>query len=297
MVNTEETETIGELLRSSAVRLSEAGVPDARREAASLLCAAAGIEHAAIIAHLERRIDAASAVKFRTWTDRRAAREPFHYITGSKEFFGLRFQVAPGVLIPRAETEILVETAISELQRSNALDLCEVGVGSGCIAVSILKNVPGARCVGLEISESAMECARVNAFAHRVADRVDLRRSDLFSALDKDERFAMIVSNPPYVPDADRPNLQPEVRDHEPPEALFAGPEGLDKIRAIIEGAPRHLIPGGQLIAEIGFGQADRVAELLVPPAWAAAQFKTDLQGIRRMISARLAEVFSVETK
>jgi release factor glutamine methyltransferase len=216
---------------------------------------------------------------------RRAAREPIAYIVGHQEFWALDFGVSPAVLIPRPETELVVESALA-LIADGAVELADVCTGSGCIAVAIACDRALVRVTATDLSEAALEVAHRNAVRHQVAHRVTFRQADLLAGLDG--IFDVIAANPPYVPEADRASLQPEVRDHEPAVALFAGPDGLQTIRRLVGGAPDRLRPGGTLIFEFGFGQAEAVAELISATArLKMIELRPDLQGIPRVALAR----------
>lgn len=281
--------TIFDLLNQSAKRLSDAGVADPRREAASLLTFALDKPSAFLIAHPEYELTIDEAARLDEYIARRANREPFQYITGRQEFYGLDFEVTPDVLIPRPETEILVEEAIKERKKLNELNklaFCEIGVGSGCIAVSILHNVPAATAVAIDISAKALAVAERNAERHGVAGRLSFQIGDIFDAVT--DKFDVIVSNPPYIPDADLTDMQQEVRDFEPHNALFAGTDGLDIIRRIIDDAPEHLNRGGSLLMEIGFGQSKVLGDIVDLRIWSRLEFIPDLQGIDRVLKVRL---------
>lgn len=277
--------TINEAIDWAAKTLAAAGVADARRDAALLLQTALDRDRAWLIAHSTDEIPESAA--FEAMVRRRSSREPLQYITGRQEFFGIDFAVRPGVLIPRPETELIVEHAIGFLRQLADPVFCEIGVGSGCISASILANLPGASAVGLEISEAAISVAAANAARIGVAERFDIRRSDLFSALGE-ESFDLIVSNPPYVAAAEVEALAPEVRDFEPRTALTDEADGLAIIAKIIGQSPRFLRPGGLLLVECGAGQSERVLGLADPTVWRNARFARDLQGIERMFSGRL---------
>ncbi len=281
-------ESVSELLKSAAGDLAAAGVAEARREASSLLSFAIGRERTFVIAHPDFVPSTDEIGRFRSVVARRASREPLQYIIGKQEFYGLEFEVAPGVLIPRPETEILVEKAVEFLASAGESTFCEVGVGSGCISAAILTKVPDATAIGLEISPDAISIAERNARKLDVLSRLEFRLSDVFSALAEDERFEAIVTNPPYVPLADLAGLQPEVRDHEPVTSLSDGADGLSIVRMIVEGAPNHLKTGGLLLVEIGFTQSSAVAAMLDRKVWDEAEFLNDLQGIPRILCARL---------
>lgn len=279
--------TVAELLKTASAQLAEAGIEDAPRQAASLLTLAIKKDRTFLIAHPEYVLRAEEEARFNDHLKRRAAREPLQYIRGTQEFYGFEFEVAPGVLIPRPETEILVEKAIEILKDHEAPFICEVGVGSGCISISILHLLEQAFGVGVDISEMAIEIAERNAIRNGVMERLTLKRSDIFSAF-SGEKFEMIVSNPPYIPAAEFEELQPEVRDHEPAGALTDGGDGLSIIRGIVAGAPSHLLPGGYLLMEIGIGQAEDVSGMFDRAVWDGVDIIRDLQSIPRTVVAQL---------
>jgi release factor glutamine methyltransferase len=192
-------------------------------------------------------------------------------------------------LIPRPETELIVENAIEILNGCDASTFCEIGVGSGCISVAILHELEKARAVGLDISENAIAVARKNAEKHDVSERLELKISDVFSSLGS-EKFDLVVSNPPYISAEEMKTLQPEVGDFEPLAALTDGDDGFSVIERIIETAPQHLKENGFLLMEIGFGQAAKVSEMFEPKLWRAVEFLPDLQGIARTVKARLGD-------
>jgi release factor glutamine methyltransferase len=270
--------------------LRRAGVPEARREAASLLAHVIARDRAYIMTHAERLLPASDARRFREYVERRAAGEPLQYITGHQEFFSLDFEVTPAVLIPRPETELLVETALDLLGTTSAAPqrICDVGTGSGCIAITILHERSFTQAVGLDISELALRVAARNAARHRVRERLALVASDCFAALDeRAARFTLIVSNPPYVATEALAGLQREVREHEPRVALTPGADGLDVIRRLLTDAPHFLDAGGHLLMEIGFDQHAAVEELIDPQVWQLLDIHKDLQGIPRTVALR----------
>jgi release factor glutamine methyltransferase len=220
---------------------------------------------------------------------RRMDREPVAYITGRQEFWNLTFEVTPAVLIPRPETEIIVEAALTAFHEPDAsfvaADAC---TGSGCIAVALAHERPSARIVATDISPEALAVARRNADRYEVSDRIRFVAGNLLESAAGP--FDLIVSNPPYVPDADRDALPAQVRDYEPPLALFAGPDGLESIRRLVAQASERLVAGGWLIIEIGYGQASSVNDLIASTAGLTiAEIRTDLQGIPRTAIARKA--------
>ena len=278
---------VSEALDHTYRKLAESGIPDSRLEAAALLAFAIARDRTFLIAHPEYDLSQIEEQRFEGFVVRRASREPYHYITGTREIYGLDFEVSPDGLVPRPETEILVERAIDRLRGLTAPRFLEIGSGSGCISVSILVNVPNAKGLAVDIDEKALEVSGRNAKRHRVDSRLALAISDLFGSVDYG-RFDAVLSNPPYVPAADIPTLQPEVRDHEPRLALTDGGSGLSLIERIAAGAPRFLKPGGSLIMEFGFGQAPAVIEAFDPAIWQNVEVVADMQGIDRLVSARL---------
>lgn len=277
---------IESLIRTGAEMLADAGIPEPRREAASLIAWAMKKDRAFLIAHPELVPPETDAVLYLEYLSRRATHEPFHYITGTKEFFGLEFKVTPAVLIPRPETEMLVERALEFFVDRDDPTFCELGVGSGCISISILAHALSSRCVGLEASEAAISVAQENAVTHRVDNRLELRSSDLFQALEKHEKFDLIVSNPPYISRDEFAVLAPTVREFEPELALTDRGDGLSVTRWIITDAPKYLRGGGRLLLELGHDQADEVVRLLKNAGWNDVGTYEDLQGIKRVVSA-----------
>ncbi|HJU56949.1 MAG TPA: peptide chain release factor N(5)-glutamine methyltransferase, partial [Pyrinomonadaceae bacterium] len=265
------------------------GVQEARREAASLVEHVTGRDRTFLITSAETTLALDEVSRLRGLVERRAAGEPLQYITGHQEFYKLDFEVTPDVLIPRPETELLVETALDLLdERDGPALICDVGTGSGCIAVSLLNEQPDARAVGVDISVPALRVAARNAARAGVNERFHLVASDRFAALDSSRaRFTMIVSNPPYVAEDAIIGLQREVRDHEPRAALTPGGDGLRIIRALVADAPRFLDSGGHLLMEIGFDQHEAVKKLIDPRVWELLDIHEDLQGIPRTVVLR----------
>jgi release factor glutamine methyltransferase len=229
------------------------------------------------------------AARFDALIARRSAREPFAYIVGHQEFWGLTFEVTPAVLIPRPETELLVEVALAFFPDGGPpVRLCDVGTGSGCVAIAIARDRRAVSIVAVDLSSAALEVARRNAERNGVASNVTFLKSDLFAATRGS--FDAILSNPPYVAERDRATTQPEVRDYEPGVALFAGADGLDAIRRLVVEAPSRLDSGGYLIFEFGFGQADAVAGLISRSSGLTMiELRRDLQDIPRTAIARRA--------
>lgn len=278
--------SIAEALRQASRALDQGGVADARREAGSLLSHVTGRDRTFLISHADDLLGDDELERFGAAVARRAAGEPAQYITGVQDFFGRTFRVTRDVLIPRPETELLVEAAL-EVMGENAV-VCDVGTGSGCIAVTLLCERSDARAVAVDVSEAALEVARLNARELLVEPRIDLRVSDCFSALDQSrDLFDLIVSNPPYVSENMLPGLQREVRDHEPLVALSPGADGLSVIRRLLTDGPQFIRGNGNLIMEIGFDQGDRVQALIDKNVWTLLRIVPDLQGIPRIVVLR----------
>ena len=278
---------ISEILRDAARALAEAGVPEHVRESSSLLRFALKTDRVFLISHPEYELTQHEQAAFDEVLARRIHREPMQYITGRQEFYGLDFIVTPDVLIPRPETEMLVAKGIELLKGVVAPRFAEIGVGSGCISISILANLPAARAFGSDISPAAIEVARANAVYNLVSDRMMLNESDVFAGFGPG-RFDLVVSNPPYVPAAEMDGLQPEVRGFEPRNALTDGADGLTIVKRIISESPAFLTAGGSLLLEFGFGQAERVEKMFDASVWSAVQILPDFQAIPRMAAAVL---------
>jgi release factor glutamine methyltransferase len=287
-----ESLTIAEALREASTRLRVGGVAEPRREAGTLLAHTLGCDRAFLITHADEALTASRLSDFRACLARRAAGEPFQYIAGRQAFYGLDFEVNPDVLIPRPETELLVEAALGLLKGTDEPSVCDVGTGSGCIAVTLLHELRDAGGFALDVSAAALSVAARNAARHGVGERLRLLVSDCFDALaeggHEGVRFDLVASNPPYIAEDALKDLQREVREHEPRAALTPGGDGLSVIRRLVAGAPRFLKPGGHLLMEIGFDQHERVAALIDPSVWTLLDIHKDLQGIPRTVALRL---------
>ena len=280
--------TLREALTSATRQLDASSglCADAARDAALLLRHVLAISHAAQLTEPERELTTEQQATFDALILRRIANEPIQYITGEQEFYGLTLRVTPAVLIPRPETEHLVEAVLAELNLAQPLRILDVGTGSGAIAIALAFHLPNAQITAVDLSAAALEVAAANTARHALAGRIRYLKSDLLDAFPPDEApFAAIVSNPPYVPAADRASLHPQVRDHEPAAALFAGPDGLDIYRRLIPQARAALQPNGLLALEIGHGQSEAIASLL--SGWKELRFLDDLQHIPRIALAR----------
>ena len=277
------TRSIGESLHEAAQALQAAGVPEARREAGSLLSFVIGKDRTFLISHAHDPLDGAEMDRFREAVARRAGGEQLQYVTGVQDFYGREFRVTPDVLIPRPETELLVEAALETIAGVSGPSLCDVGTGSGCIAVTLLCERTDARAVAVDVSDAALAIAADNAERHGVEERIELKVSDCFNGLGP-ITFDLVVSNPPYVSANALAGLQREVRDHEPLVALSPGADGLSVIRRLLNDSPAFLKPGGHLIMEIGFDQGEKVQGLIDPNAWRLVEIRPDLQGIPRIL-------------
>ena len=258
---------------------------EAPRDAELLLLHTLQISRATLLAHPDDELTSDQLYLYERSIHRRLAHEPVQYIIGQQEFFGLALHVTPAVLIPRPETEHLVESVLARLPHDHPISIADVGTGSGAIAIALAVHLPEAHITALDLSTEALHIAQLNAENHNVAQRIRFLQSDLFAALPPGAAFDAIVSNPPYVPTSDRADLHPQVREHEPAAALFAGPEGLDIYRRLIPEAHALLKPQGLLALEIGQGQQPSLTSLLAN--WHDLTFLNDLQQIPRVALAR----------
>jgi release factor glutamine methyltransferase len=279
------TISIADAILQGARVLRKAGVPEARREASSLLAHVLDKDRTFLISRAEDFLINGQLNEFRDYVERRAQGEPLQYITGSQDFFGLEFKVTPDVLIPRPETELLVELALKLFEPDSDPQICDVGTGSGCIAIALLHKRPLAHAIALDISEAAISIAKDNATQHSVNDRISFVVSDRFQSLVDAPPFDLIVSNPPYVSAEALDGLQREVRDHEPRVALTPGSDGLLVIRRLLEEATDFLKSEGYLLIEIGFDQAAKVEGLIDTDVWKLLEIYPDLQGIPRIVA------------
>jgi release factor glutamine methyltransferase len=255
-----------------------------RRDAELLLLRIINRDRTFLLTHPDTQLTPEQSAQYDAFLVRRKTHEPIQYILGEQEFYGLTFAVTPAVLIPRPETEHLVEALLARVPHDQPLRIADVGTGSGAIAVALAHHLPQAQITALDISEAALAVARRNAETHHVADRTRFLQSDLLSAV-ANEKFDAIVSNPPYVAEADRATLEPQVRDYEPASALFAGPTGLDIYQRLIPQAQAALKLEGWLLMEIGQGQREALTQLLAE--WNNVTFIDDLQGIPRVSCAQ----------
>lgn len=265
--------------------------PAASRDAELLLLHALDLPRTTLYSYPGRLLNPNEQAVCNTIIERRLTFEPIQYITGTQEFFGLALRVTPATLIPRPETELLVQAVLDRLPRDRDLHLVDVGTGTGAIAIAIAANLPNARITAIDISPAALAIARENAATHNVSSRIDFVESDLLAALLDRGRptrrilVDAILSNPPYVPEIDRSTLHPQVREHEPATALFGGATGLDLYLRLIPEAQSLLVPNGLLALEFGHGQSPALTALLAD--WNAVRILDDLQHIPRIALAR----------
>jgi release factor glutamine methyltransferase len=274
--------TVLEALQRATSFLERKGVPEPRLEAEVLFASALGRTRLQLYTGFDQPLLGPEIATYRALLVRRAAGEPTAYLTGEKEFWSLSLHVDPRVLIPRPDTERLVEAALARGGR----EILEIGTGSGAIAVALAKELPEARVVATDVSEDALAVARENVERHGLEARIELRAGDLFAPV-AGERFDLVVSNPPYIRHLDIPRLQPEIAYHEPRLALDGGPDGLDLLRRLLSEAPAHISEGGTLLCEFGLGQTEAVIALARQAGLVDLEVLRDLGGHDRTLAAR----------
>jgi release factor glutamine methyltransferase len=280
--------SLHERLAAARERLMRAGISrqDATLDAEVLARHVLNCDRGTLLIRARDPLPSAFDRLFDDLVERRLAREPVAYITGHREFWGLEFEVSPDVLIPRPETELIIEEAIAATPVRDAVHrIVDVGTGSGCLAVALAIEFPSASVVAIDCSRAALAVAERNCTRHNVTKRVSVLESDLLNGLSGSAD--LIVANPPYVRNGDAPALQPEVGRHEPATALFGGTDGLGLIRRLLAEAPAHLADGGQLIFEFGAGQDDDVVDACRLAGWTVDHVREDLQGIPRVVVLR----------
>lgn len=276
-----ENKTITRLLQEAAAYLSGKQIPFSRQEAELLLSSLLSLRRIDLYTRPDRLASMEEESLFWDRVRRRGEREPLQYITGEVEFDGLSLAIQPGVFIPRPETELMVEFVQNQLPPPQAiLDLC---TGSGALAIALANRYPAAKVVAVDCSEAALAVARLNAERHQCGARITFLKGDLFEPLPKESLFDLILCNPPYIPERDRPDLQPEVRDYEPAAALFAPEEGTAFYRRILEKVSPFLAPDGSLLFEMGEGQSAWLEGFARNETGFSATFVPDLAGIGRI--------------
>jgi release factor glutamine methyltransferase len=283
------TPAVAEELEAGRALLAAAGLALPDLEARLLLSHASGIDGAGLIARGREPLSAAASARFAGLLARRSQGVPAAYLTGEREFWSLRLAVDPRVLVPRPETETLVEAASARIGGGGRY--VDLGTGSGAIVIALAGEVRGGTWWATDLSVDALQVARANAAAHGLAGRITWRHGDLFGPLAGMEgRFDAVVSNPPYIPTGDIAGLEPDVRDHEPHCALDGGPDGLRVVARLIDEAPRFLRRGGWLLVEIGAGQAPAVRQLIgLRAVWERVEILPDLAGIERVVALKAA--------
>jgi release factor glutamine methyltransferase len=313
-------------LRMGIVQLRAARVTSHTLPAELLLLHATGRTRTSLYSHPEDQLTEVESLRYFSLIERRAAGVPTQHLTGKQEFWGLEFEVTPDVLIPRPETEHVIEVALDRLalrdlrgrqsqnMSGDGFLIADVGTGSGCIAIALAKELPAAKIYALDVSPAALDVARRNAVRNGFSDRITFLESDLFSELSTERArravalrekagasqslianqesllFDLIVSNPPYVALREAATLAPEVRDHEPAIALFGGEEGYELYAGLITQSGAHLKPGGILVLELGHDSLPAVRPLIETPAWSNVGVTNDLAGIPRVVSAERAD-------
>ncbi len=284
------TWTSQSFLKWSAERLTQAGIESPRLESEVLLARGLRASREDLYRDPDRELEEDEIALSKSFVERRFLREPVAYILGRREFWGLDFQVNPDVLVPRWETEILIEQFLQWARSesfSEPMQILDMGTGSGNIATVAAKELPQSRVTAVDISPPALAIAQANAWVHEVADRICFVEGDLF-ACDLETCFHAILSNPPYIEEDQRDSLMPDVKDYEPGRALFGGPDGLSYYQRILPGAWRHLKENGVLFLEIGNGQANDVLSLIKNHGgYHAPEVTLDYMGMERVISAR----------
>jgi release factor glutamine methyltransferase len=280
--------TIGRVLRWAAEDFGKRTSESPRLDAEVLLASALDSDRVRLVIESERVLEANELSLYRSLIERRRRGEPVAYILGRREFYGLDLVVDSRALVPRPDSEILVEVAIERTrarsQYGRALDLC---TGSGCVAIAFAKARPTWRVSGTDVSPEAVMLAAENVRRHGVAHSVATLAGDLFEPV-AGERFELVTANPPYVPSAEIAGLAADIRDFEPHQALDGGPDGLDLVRAVIAAAPEHLVPGGVLALEVGFDQAERVTALFEQAGFGNLSRRRDYGGHERVVSGQL---------
>jgi release factor glutamine methyltransferase len=283
--------TISQAIAEGARKLQASGIEQERRTAGLLLCHAIGIDRTHLLTRSDEQIDEGRYKIYLGLLERRASGEPVQYLTGHQEFYSLDFFVTPDVLIPRPETEFLIEEVLKivDKQKLSRPLIVDVGTGSGCVAITLAVNLPGARLVATDASARALNIAQSNAAKHRVLDRIEFLEGDLLGPLDNrglDKSIDMIASNPPYVDESLKGSMQREVFDWEPPEALFGGVDGVEFYRRLLTGCPAYLKVGGYLVIEIGYGQLEAIDHMVAAsPSLKIVEVTHDLQGIPRTLT------------
>lgn len=276
------SETRRGLLKQAGERLAAQGIETAVLDARLLFQEASGLRHEDIVAEPDLAVPPEVAARFSVFVERRCKFEPVSRILGSREFYGRSFQVTPDVLDPRADTETLIGATLGLAKGKGALRILDVGTGSGAIAVTLLAELPEATAVASDLSAAALAVAKGNAEALGVAGRASFVQANWFEGIE--DRFDLIISNPPYIPLGDIAGLAPDVREFDPPRALDGGPDGLEAYRRLANGAGGYLTPSGRVVVEIGAGQENAVNELFMGQGFDRESRHFDLAGHARCL-------------
>jgi release factor glutamine methyltransferase len=280
---------VGRVVAWATDDFSRRGLDSPRLDAELLLCHVLGVDRLRLLLDAARTLSKSELVRFRELIVRRRRAEPIAYIVGVREFHGLPVRVDRHVLVPRPDTETLVEVALDRTRNEHlfgeALDLC---TGSGCVAIAFARRRPTWRVTGVDISSEAVRVARSNVERLGAAWGTHIMEGDLDAPLPDSARFDLVTANPPYIPTGDLQSLPPDVRDHEPHIALDGGKDGLSLVRGVIDAARRRLRPGGIAALEVGYDHAERVAELFLAAGFVAVERRKDYGGIERVVSGQL---------
>ncbi len=284
--------TIDQAIQEGAERLRSRQVDEHRRTAALLLGHLLGLDRAQLLIRSKELLSESTYCKYISLIERRASGEPLQYITRHQEFYGLDFVVTPDVLIPRPETELLVERVIALAGESHSAFplIVDIGTGSGCIAIALATHLPDARVIAIDVSPASLVVARANAERHNLQHQIEFIEGDMFQPISNrglEAAVDFVASNPPYLGEANTATLQREVRDWEPSAALFGGEAGLGFYDRLLAQAPPFVGPGGHLVCEIGYGQLDAISHMIDPAAWELVDITADLQGIPRTLTMR----------
>ena len=287
-----KTWTVLDLIQWTASYFEDKGIDSPRLDAELLLAKVLGMDRMGLYINFDRPLAPPELDQYRELVKTRARRVPVKYMLGECEFMSLAFEVGPGVLIPRPETEHLVERALDLLRAGTDRDqvVFDIGTGSGCIAIAAAKEMAEVKVVASDISREALDIAKRNAARHGLADRIAFVAGSFLDAHREGPRADLIVSNPPYIAEPDWGTLVPEITDNEPRGALLSGPDGLGHIRRLLETVPAHLRPGAHFLCEIGDGQAEAVRQIVEQTgAYGSVDFVPDLGGIDRVADVTLA--------
>jgi release factor glutamine methyltransferase len=286
----EQPWTIGRLLEWTTTYLASKGNESARLEAQLLLAQALGCSRTSLYTRFDEEPAEADRTRFRELVKARLEGRPVAHLLGKKEFFSLEFEVGPDVLVPRPDTEWLVSECLTLTKALAAPRVLDVGTGSGCLAIAVATRHKAAVVTAIELSSAALAVARRNAERHDLGERIRFLQGDLFAPLASDERFEVILSNPPYIPTADLQGLAVEVRDHDPRLALDGGADGFAVIDRLIAGAAAHLTAGGHLLFEIGYNQEEEARRRLEQAGWKVGKTILDASGHPRVMKAQRSQ-------